>query len=196
VLDNSLHLLLVDPVMDLKGYWVTLALIPFINPLLTLVHEAGHAVAAVALGHRVSELTVGNDQPILTVRAGSFRMRLGGLTGESDIGGFVRLDDGTRARVRDWIIIGLAGPLASLGAGIASGWAYVSLATHPDIFLFLAISGLIDAVANAYPRGDGHGRGNDGYLTRLAWRERRDPPPPPAAWVDPHEAVSTPPPGA
>ena len=38
----------------------------------------------------------------------------------SDLAGFVRLTEGTRAVPRDWIIIGLAGLLASLRLAIAS----------------------------------------------------------------------------
>lgn len=177
----------------LKSNAVNFVLIPLMVPLLTFVHEAGHAVAAVALGHRVSELTVG-DKPLLTVRTGSFRMRLGGLSGKSDLAGFVRLTEGTRAVPRDWIIIGLAGPLASLCLAIASAATYFSVSSPPFGLLFLAGVGLLDFAANLIPRADGHGGGSDGYLVQVGWRDLRNPPPPPA-WVDPSEATSVPPPG-
>jgi hypothetical protein len=45
-------------------------------PLVVLIHEAGHAIAALALRRRVAELTVGDDDPVLTVRVGRFRMHL------------------------------------------------------------------------------------------------------------------------
>jgi hypothetical protein len=68
-------------------------------------------LAAVALGHRVRELNVG-DRPVLTVRTGAFVLRLGALTGKSDFAGYV-IYDGTRAGAWHLLLIAFAGPLAS-----------------------------------------------------------------------------------
>jgi hypothetical protein len=62
-----------------------------VGPLVVLIHEAGHAIAALALRRDAAELTVGDDDPILTLRVGRFRLHLGAITGRGDVAGLVRL---------------------------------------------------------------------------------------------------------
>jgi hypothetical protein len=86
-------------------------------PLVVLIHEAGHAIAALVLRRRVAELTVGDDDPLLTMRVGRFRVRLGAITGRGDVAGFVRYD-GLGADARSTFVIALAGPMASLAGAV------------------------------------------------------------------------------
>ena len=173
------------------GRW--LVVLPVLVPFLVLVHETGHALACKLLRHPVHELRVGDEEPVLTVNAGGFRLRLGAVTGRRPVGGYVRYD-GTRAGARDILIIALAGPLASLAIALAGGWAYVSAPSHPLLLLCVLTGGLMDCVRNLTARGDAHGVWSDGQLAKFAWRALRRPVPPPA-WTDPHEATSVAPPG-
>jgi Zn-dependent protease len=154
-----------------------------VAPLVVLIHEAGHAIAALALRRRVDELTVGDDDPFLTMRAGRFRLHLGAITGRGDVAGFVRYD-GLGADVRSTFVIALAGPLASLaGAGLtaalaARAWPHVGL----SLFLALAtVGGLICCVGNLRVSGHDPVSWSDGVWVRAAWRVMRTPTPPSAA---------------
>src|SRR4051794_28212389 len=66
-------------------------------PALVLIHELGHALTAVALGHRVRELRVGNDEPLVTMRWRAFVLRLGPQVADRGFAGYM-VYDGTRAR--------------------------------------------------------------------------------------------------
>jgi Zn-dependent protease len=166
--------------------------------LVVLIHEAGHALVAFALRRQVAELTVGDDAPVLTVRVGGFRLRLGAITGRGDAAGFV-LYDGAAASPRDTLAIAIAGPLASLAGavvtGVAAAWAWPSAGL--SLFLGLAtLGGLTCCVANLRVSGDGPASWSDGVWVRAAWRAMRGPTPPARAATrsEPREATSIPPP--
>jgi hypothetical protein len=167
-------------------------------PFVVLVHEAGHALAAFLLRRRVAELTVGDAEPVLMVRVGGFRLRLGAITGQGDVAGFVAYD-GAGAGARDTFVIALAGPLASLAGAAATGalavWAWPRVALSE--FLALAtIGGVICCVGNLRVSGDSPASWSDGVWVRAAWRVLRRPTPPvtAAGCPDPHAATSTAPP--
>jgi Zn-dependent protease len=109
--------------------------VPLVVPLVVLIHEAGHAIAALVLRRRVAELTVGDDDPLLTMRVGRFRVRLGAITGRGDVAGFVRYD-GLGADARSTFVIALAGPMASLAGAVLTGvlaaWSWPHADQHPD----------------------------------------------------------------
>jgi hypothetical protein len=52
---------------SLLGTLAGIAIAVCLLPLVVLIHEAGHALAALAVGHRVTEVVVGDDPPLLTV---------------------------------------------------------------------------------------------------------------------------------
>jgi hypothetical protein len=62
-----------------------LLMLPVLIPFLVLVHEAGHALACALLRHPVHELRVGDEEPVLTVKGGGFRLRLGAVTGRRPV---------------------------------------------------------------------------------------------------------------
>jgi hypothetical protein len=165
--------------------------------LVVLVHELGHLIAAVTLRHRVAELVVGDDEPLLTVRSGGFQLRLGTITGSGDTAGYV-LYDGTRATPRDAFVIALAGPLASLAGAVITGLAVPVVWSHAGIAFALVAAtalGLLCSVGNMVPNGEHPASWSDGRWAQVAWRALRAPtrlhvP----AWIDPHEATSVPPP--
>ena len=171
---------------------------PIVAPVIVLIHEAGHALAALALRRRVAELTVGDDVPVLTLRLGGFRMRLGAITGKGDAAGFIRYD-GAGAAARDTLAIALAGPLASLAGalvtGVAAAWAW-PLAGLSQLFGLATLGGLVCCVASLRVSGDGPATWSDGVWVRAAWRTMRRPTPHAtrATWSDPREATSIAPP--
>jgi hypothetical protein len=145
-------------------------------PIVVLIHETGHALAAFALGRRVSELTVGDDEPVLTVRVGGFRLRLGALTGEGEPAGFVVHEAGERPR--DTLVIALAGPIASLaGAAVtaaATVWAWPELWLSV-LFGLATFGGIIGFVGALQVSGDRPENWSDGVWVRAAWRAMRRP---------------------
>ena len=175
---------------------VLIAAAPIEVPLLVLIHEVGHAIAVVALRRRVAELTVGNDEPVVTVRVGEFRLRLGALTGQGDVGGFV-LHDGLGAGPRAMFVIALAGPLASLAGALGTGalavwsWPHIGLS---QCFVLATFGGLVGFVSNLRVSGQDPASWSDGVWVRAAWHAMRRPAPRASAatWLYPHEATSTP----
>jgi hypothetical protein len=161
-----------------------------------LIHEAGHAIAALAVRQRVAELTVGDGAPVLTVRVGRFRLRLGAITGRGDVAGFV-LYDGLGADARSTFVIALAGPLASLAGAVLTGalaaWSrpHVGLA---QILVLATVGGLMCCVGNLRVSGHDPASWSDGVWVRAAWRAMRRPTlsTNAATWPDAHESTSTP----
>jgi hypothetical protein len=167
-------------------------------PLVVLIHEAGHALAAIALRHRIAELAVGDDAPVLTLRAGGFRFRLGAITGNGHAAGFI-VYDGARACPRDTLVIALAGPVASLAGALVTGLAAGLAWPHAALSLCFGLAtlgGLICCVGNLQVSGDGPESWSDGVWARAAWRVIRRPSlsPSGASWSDPREETSVPPP--
>jgi membrane-associated protease RseP (regulator of RpoE activity) len=152
-------------------------------PVLVLVHELGHALAAWMLGHEVRELRVGNDSTGLAVRRRSFTLRLGPITGERGYAGYV-LFDGSRAGAWHALLISLAGPVASLAAAAAAAVAMIALQSHTLALMLPFLAGLEMGLVNLSARA------SDGQQVRTAWRALRSP-----ASLEPNEATSVPPPG-
>jgi hypothetical protein len=141
---------------------------------------------------------VGDDAPVLTVRVGGFRLRLDAITGKGDTAGFV-LYDGAQTDPRDTLAIALAGPLASLAGAVATGVAAAWAWPHAGLSLVLGLAtlaGLICCVGNLRVSGNGPATWKDGVWVRAACRVMRRPTPPArtAAWSDPRQATSIPPP--
>jgi hypothetical protein len=155
-------------------------------------------VAALALRRHVAELTVGDGNPVLTVRVGGFRLRLGAITGRGDVAGFVR-SDGLGADARSTFVIALAGPLGSLAGAVLTGalaawsWPHVGLS---QLFALATVGGLMCCTGNLRASGHDPESWSDGVWVRAAWRVMRRPTPPASAATrpEPHESTPTPPP--
>jgi hypothetical protein len=132
------------------------SLIWLTGALLTLLHEAGHTLAALVLGVRVLGVDLGAEGPVIaSLSSGQFTLRLRLFP----IGGLTRLEPAKRAvRIRH-VVIALAGPLTDLALIVAAltwhpaGW--VMLAIKSDILFLGALSVLINLVIPL------PGRGND-----------------------------------
>lgn len=132
------------------------SLIWLTSALLTLLHEAGHTLAALALGVRVRGVDLGAEGPVIaSLGKGAFTLRLRLFP----IGGLTRLEPAKRAvRIRH-VVIAAAGPLTDLALIVAAltwhpaGW--VMLAIKSDILFLGALSVLINLVIPL------PGRGND-----------------------------------
>ena len=182
--------------MDSGSWLATLAafaLSACLLPLRTLVHEGGHALAAVAVGCQVAEVVVGDDRPLLTLRSQRVQLRFGAITGRGGAAGYVVFDS-SQAKPRDVFLIALAGPLASLAGGLAYGllafWAWPEPALTFTL-LMGALAGWASFADNLRVFGDRPGNWSDGVWVRAAWRAMHRP----AGWVDPNAATSVAPPG-
>lgn len=173
-------------------------------PALVLIHELGHAVAALAFGHSLRELQVG-DQADLVVRVGRFTLQLGRSRDSEAPGGFVtHLGPGG---ARALLTIAASGPAANLLAGAGLAYAGASGSLDGPILIpiwILVVQSVGLAAYNLYPAEapDGSDR-SDGRSIQLAWEALRtacrSSPRPDAteqAYVDPHAATSVAPPGS
>jgi hypothetical protein len=89
-------------------------------------------LAALLTGNRVHELRVGDSDDV-TLTAGAFRLRLGRLRGDADVGGYV-IYDGRSATPRHALAIALAGPAANLlGAVVIAALAYRDPSTATSV---------------------------------------------------------------
>lgn len=139
-----------------------------------VVHELGHAVAALAVGERVREVRIGNEDR-LTITAGRFRLRLGLLREHSDVGGHV-VHSGSSATPRHVLVIALAGPAANLLA--AAALAVPTARADGFVVVPLALWTLVNvavAVDNLRPTGDPQDPNSwsDGRWAQAAWALRR-----------------------
>lgn len=163
--------------------------------LVVAVHECGHALAALLTGSCVRELRVGDSDDV-TVTAGAFRLRLGRLRGDGDVGGYVSFD-GRSATPRQILAIALAGPAANLLGAAVTGALAVRAEGMLSVVLFLWMhASLATALSNLRPRGDldTPAEWSDGRCAQIAWAARRTPLVVNPACSDPNTATSVAPP--
>jgi hypothetical protein len=182
-----------------RGTWTDLGvvlLIGFLNaPVLISLHELGHAIAVVARRLPLKGLKVG-DETLVTLTAGAFRVEMGRVTGNSDVGGYV-VYDGRTASPLDVLLISLAGPAASALGVLATAWLAWATRSVGMVSLLLGLAtlgGLWGSVGNLVPRRLANGWMSDGLSARGAWREMRDGVGAAPSWRDPNELTSEPPP--
>ena len=147
--------------------------------LLTLVHEVGHAIAVVALtGQRVL-IQSGHDDSLIRFAIGKIDFRLDPRVGRD----YCRA---SRAGVtpRQWVVVCLAGPLATLAASVLV-LALLPLAPNAVVYWYLAgLGGLgvLVSICNLLPftREKAGSPPSDGWQALAALRKRGTP-----AWGEP-----------
>jgi hypothetical protein len=88
-----------------------------LSPITVLIHEAGHAVAAAAVGRRVYSVHIGTGAPFKTIRLGQVDI----VIGRDQRGGYVLcLPKGAESRWREACMVA-AGPAANLAAMVGLG---------------------------------------------------------------------------
>lgn len=152
---------------------MTLGLLFVVGPVVTLIHELGHALAAIALGRRVEMLAVGHRDD-LRVRIGGTVLRFGRTLG-GEWSGFVTLDP--ESEPDEVMAIAFLGPVANLvTAPLFAAAAQSGATTGPMetlLWLVAAIS-VLTAVTNLVPRGpSADGQVSDGRLIQIAWAVHR-----------------------
>jgi hypothetical protein len=145
-------------------------------PLLTLIHELGHAIAVRLCGLPLESLVVG-DADDLIMRVGGVVLRFGRMLDDDAGAGFVRYDP-AQASLGDHIVIALAGPAANLVvAPVFAGLAAIGGTSGPvDACLWLlAVVSVMVAVGNLVPSGTPGTSASisDGRAVQLAWAARR-----------------------
>jgi tetratricopeptide (TPR) repeat protein len=114
-----------DVLLVLLAFWVTIA-----------VHEAGHALMALAVGHRLFEVRVGLG-PTLRFHLGGTRMLFGPLPG---LGYVMSLSDDARGYRLNRLIIGAAGMAVN---ALVLGWLFlhgIGLGFTLDLAIINALS--------------------------------------------------------
>ena len=156
----------------MDGLIVVVALVVIVGPVVTLIHEVGHALAALALGRRVDMLAVGHHEDV-TVTIGRTVLRFGrSLDGEP--AGFITLDP--ESSPDEVMAIALLGPVANLRTAPLFAAAAQSAATSgpfESVLWWLAVVSLLVGIANLVPRGDHEGSMSDGGVIQLAWAVHR-----------------------
>ena len=145
-------------------------------PLLTLIHELGHAIAVRLRGLPLESLVVG-DADDLILRVGGVILRFGRMLDDDTNAGFVRYD-AADASPADHIVIALAGPAANLVvAPVFGGLAAIGGTSGPfDACLWLlAVASVVLAVLNLVPSGTPGTSSliSDGRVVQLACAARR-----------------------
>lgn len=119
-------------------------------PLLTLAHELGHAVAAVATGGGTVVVHMGADPPLIRLSVGRIAVRLSpkGCTARCDVDPALR-----RGRL---LLVALAGPGASVLLAVALAILAVALSNEGSVAPFwiavlAAAASLVLGLANAIP---------------------------------------------
>lgn len=159
-----------------------------VGPLAALVHECGHALAALKLTPGAAEERVRARRWALPLRSGRFHAVLRPFSGGPSDEFVASTDPGACAAVT------AAGPAASLAAlllacGLAAG---ASPAGFRGQLLGTFALCCASSVLNLVPLRLG-GLASDGAQLVRAWRRAREPR---AAWRDPHEATSVAPPAS
>ncbi len=150
-----------------------------VEPLLVLVHELGHALAARALLDTDVVVAVGSKGTLLDRHIGRVHLYVnafGGVAGASGVAGF----DWRGATARDVVLITLAGPVASLAGALLAAWLLGIAPAHGVVhaLLWAATFGGVLGALNALPfrfqqrRGDPVHR-SDGRLALEAFTASR-----------------------
>jgi hypothetical protein len=180
---------------DLRSLWAWVVMaVAFgfvVQPVSTLIHELGHAVAVVTLGRRRAMAVVGRG-PWVTIRLGPVTVRFSPLpTRGVRIAGFCRYDAaGLSWATRGWI--SLAGPIATLIELLAVLGLSPLLWNRGALTRYLLAGAVVQLAmslaANLSPRPAAAGgeraviTQRDGYTARAAFaRHRARVPVPPAA---------------
>lgn len=90
-----------------------------VSPVMTLLHELGHATAAIHLLGDEVEVKVGKVGKLLDARIGVLRLRVNGFAPLVGVQGHAMFNQ-ARASAREVIVIALAGPATSACALLAS----------------------------------------------------------------------------
>jgi hypothetical protein len=160
-----------------------LVLIPVVGAPLTLLHELGHALAALRLlGDRV-DVVIGTHGRVARVRLGRIALAVNAWAPLAGVAGTASFDD-SAARARDVLWIALAGPAVSLagtvltavalGATDRGGLAHHVLWTATALGASAGVLNLIPMSADG-PMSDG--LRSDGRLALDALRAMRMAPP-------------------
>jgi hypothetical protein len=152
-------------------------------PTRIAIHEAGHALAAVALGLRVLKVEIGSGPLLATFRLSDTQIEvrqkfyLGGMTKRA-------LGRRERSRARTALVV-LAGPASDLAAAMLILWcAYLVQSTageHPSTLLSMSVAGLCGvglaegstAIRNLRPSRFRDGTASDGQQLLDLLRRRQ-----------------------
>ncbi|HEY3838964.1 MAG TPA: M50 family metallopeptidase, partial [Bryobacteraceae bacterium] len=153
-----------------------LLLVQFAAVLTTVIHEAGHALAAAILDMKIRHLILGPFE--WRQKSGRWRFRfrpLGAFTLPGAVGAVPASLENLRWR---FVLFAAAGPMASLLLGIVAAWATVSAKSMPwepcwRLLSYIATFSLIAFVLNLVPIAQ-EGQYSDGariyqLLSKTGW---------------------------
>ena len=150
------------------GFALSMVLYAVVLFLVVLVHELGHAIAALSFGWRVTLFAV---FPI-AYRPKTRKLGLWVLP-SGDLGGAVSVSTGDRGRTRSQSAqLAAAGPLANVVfASLMFFLIYLAPAAQ-DILGFIAVSSLFVGLGNLLPWKTRNGIRSDGALIAAALRRK------------------------
>ena len=144
-----------SPGLPILLLYVAVAGIPVV-----LLHELGHALAAVRLLGDEVQVSVGSTGELARLRLGQISVSLSALSHPGEAAGVAEFD-ASRATARDVLLIAVAGPAASLLGTVLTAWA-LSAAAPSGV-----LHGLLWAATSAGVVGGLN-------LVPLSLRDRRD----------------------
>lgn len=179
----GVQLILTSPAENnIFGYWiVVLGGLVALSPITILIHEAGHAAAAIGVGRCVYRINIGIGAPFRTIRLGQTEI----VFGRDQRGGYVlALPKATDSRWREACMVA-AGPAANFAAMLAlaplsgalygtgqSPWGTVGSVVVASSTVSNALAG-IGALIPMYVRVEGARWVSDGRRLLQLLRPRR-----------------------
>ena len=155
---------------------VFLAIVVLVEPVLVLLHELGHGVAAASRLPGPVTVRVGGERPLLAASTGRIRLRLHPIVLPWRFDGQCVYDASSQTRT-DAIVIALAGPAVSFASGLVA-WlsmhavsAASPLHTVLQVTMFLALgTGVLCLVPLTLHDGQNVQLRTDGALVVAALR--------------------------
>lgn len=122
-----------------------------VTPVLALLHELGHALAALVLLPGRVHITIGSRKPLVTIRLGRLSLDLHPLVVPWRFDALCAYEiEQTRG---DAALVALAGPAASLATGVIA-WrltAFTSPGHLDDVLAFMALGAVVSMVVCLVP---------------------------------------------
>jgi hypothetical protein len=130
--------------MDSLSVVTLVVIVLLVEPLVALVHELGHGVAAVSRLSGEVLVRVGGTNPLVSWRWGRLEVKLSPLVVPGRFGGHCRFDAGRCSR-SDTVAISLAGPAAALGFGLFLWFVASSLSLPSPMHRFAMLTAFVAA---------------------------------------------------
>lgn len=146
----------ISPLMTMADAATSILLFGCAIAVHVVVHEAAHALTALAVGMRAPEVELGDGRALLTLRLGSTTVKVGGFHA-----GLTHLEPRSSGLLRTRLAVSLAaGPLSNLALSAAVHWLFDPTGGAVHLFTqYVVVGGVVLGILNLVPmKGSAAGR--------------------------------------